>query len=107
MKPVPSPDRYTLPFGVFLFLGYSRKEEIHFQPNTHKTVRDHTVAELQRVMDSITRRDQLSPPDDQVRVPFLTCCVVECHIIPVTLCPTHSGLRGPSAGHFAQYFFFW
>ncbi|KAF0287152.1 hypothetical protein FJT64_014338 [Amphibalanus amphitrite] len=46
----PPADEYTLPFGVFLFLGYSRKEEEILHPYTHKTVKDHTITELKMLL---------------------------------------------------------
>ena len=59
-------DLYTLPFGVFLFLGYSKREEELLQEHTEKTVLGDSVSELSRVLDRITRRDQLSGEEQQV-----------------------------------------
>ena len=59
-------DRYMLPFGVFLFLGYSRKEEDILGQYTRKTVRDDAVKDLKKVLDKVTQRSQLSISEDQV-----------------------------------------
>ena len=59
-------DKYTLPFGVFLFMGYSRKEEELLGQYTRKSVRDNVVEELKKVLDKITQRNQLGSLEDQV-----------------------------------------
>ena len=59
-------DEYTLPFGVFLFLGYSSKEEKILHPYTHKTVKDHTVTELKMLLVNTMRE---MGKDFQVRQP--------------------------------------
>ncbi|XP_043219534.1 uncharacterized protein LOC122380440 isoform X2 [Amphibalanus amphitrite] len=60
----PSSESYMLSFGVFLFLGYSRKEEEILRPHTRRTVRDNTVADLQAVLDRITQRNHINNMDE-------------------------------------------
>ncbi|XP_037071201.1 uncharacterized protein LOC119092341 [Pollicipes pollicipes] len=53
----PSADDYTLPFGVFLFLGYSKTDEDALFPYTHKRVKDHVAEELEHLLElTMTKR---------------------------------------------------
>ena len=53
-------DEYTLPFGVFLFLGYSRAEQDMLYPHTHETVRNHIVKELESMLDVALKKRNIN-----------------------------------------------
>ncbi|XP_043230685.1 uncharacterized protein LOC122385988 [Amphibalanus amphitrite] len=55
----PADDDYSLPFGVFLFLGYSRAEQDMLYPHTHKTIRQYVVEELKNILDVVLKRQDL------------------------------------------------